>query len=29
MTHPLRAVGAGGTALLTVVMSIWAIVAYF
>lgn len=29
MTHPLRAIGAGGTALLTVVMSIWAIVAFF
>jgi uncharacterized membrane protein YecN with MAPEG domain len=29
MTHPLRAIGAGGTALLTVVMSIWAIVLFF
>ena len=29
MTHPLRAVGAGGTALLTVVMSVWAIVMFF
>ncbi len=29
MTHPLRAIGAGGTILLTVVMSIWAIVLFF
>ena len=29
MTTPLRAIGAGGTALLTVVMSVWAVVAYF
>ena len=29
MTHPLRAIGAGVTALLTVVMSIWAIVLFF
>jgi uncharacterized membrane protein YecN with MAPEG domain len=28
-THPLRAVGAIGTVLVTVVMSVWAIVAYF
>jgi hypothetical protein len=28
-THPLRAVGAVGTILVTVVMSVWAIVAYF
>ena len=28
-THPLRAIGAGGTALLTVVMSVWAIVIFF
>jgi len=28
-TTPLRAIGAGGTALLTVVMSVWAIVTFF
>ena len=29
MTTPLRAIGAGGTILVTVVMSVWAIVAFF
>lgn len=29
MTHPLRFIGAAGTFLLTVVMSIWAIVIFF
>lgn len=29
MTTPLRAIGAGATLLVTVVMSVWAIVAYF